>query len=273
MYMFLIVLIIFIIFICVSLLYFLKKFKNANLEHYHDNSETEPIYCVMVTGKDTTRWNFAKIAIRNFEKQTYNNKKLIIINEGREIKPNNRNILELVITNRKEKNMTLGDLRNLAFEFIPENAIWTLWDDDDWRSNNYLSYLYSHLENNEYIFFTKRIEHNLNTKFTWLMELKSGFVIMFGRKKWNLIYDSKDFNEDIPLKHKIKTEMKYKVIENDPKIYIRMVHKTNTSVIANKNKMSLKYTNDNRSYFEYKASTHILDYVKSIIHENYNILE
>jgi hypothetical protein len=174
---------------------------------------------------------------------------------------------------RKKKGMTLGDMRNLAFEFIPEGALWTLWDDDDWRSDDYLSYLYNRLGNNDYVFFTKRIEHNLNTDFTWVMELKSGFVIMFGRKNWRLRYDNVEYNEDIFLKNMIKERMKYKIIDNNPMIYIRFVHNTNTSVIANKKKYEIKDTRDNKLYFEYDATQDIIDYVKLVITKNYNILD
>lgn len=236
------------------------------------SKSSDVIYCVMVTGKDD-RWNFAQISIKNFKQQDYQKKKLIIINEGKKLNVNDPDILEISITNRKQKKMTLGDMRNLAFEFIPEGALWTLWDDDDWRSNNYLTYLYNRLGNNDYLFFTKRIEHNLNTNFTWIMELKSGFVIMFGRKNWELKYDSTEYNEDIPLKQDVKAKTKYIIIDNDPKIYVRMVHKTNTSVIANKGKDSLRDTKKNKSYFEYKATQDIVDYVKNVTSENYNILE
>jgi len=236
------------------------------------SSSSDVVYCVMITGKED-RWDFAQISIKNFKRQNYQKKKLIIINEGKKLNISDPDILEISITNRKAKKMTLGDMRNLAFEFIPEGALWTLWDDDDWRSDNYLTYLYNRLGKNDYLFFTKRIEHNLNTNFTWIMELKSGFVIMFGRKNWELKYDSTEYNEDIPLKQDVKAKTEYTIIDNDPKIYVRMVHKTNTSVIANKKKDSLRDTKKNKSYFEYNATPDIVAYVKMITSENYNILE
>ena len=236
------------------------------------SKSSDVIYCVMITGKDA-RLNFAEIAIKNFKKQYYQKKKLIIINEGKQLNVSDPDILEISITNRKQKQMTLGDMRNMAFEFIPEGALWTLWDDDDWRSDNYLTYLYNRLGTNDYIFFTKRIEHNLNTDFTWVMELKSGFVIMFGRKTWELKYDSTEYNEDILLKQDVKAKTKYVIIDNDPKIYVRMVHKTNTSVMTNQNKDSLKNTKNNKNYFEYNATQDIIDYVKMVTSKNYNILE
>lgn len=247
------------------------KVKSEDIISIPGSSET--IYCVMVTGK-VYRTKFAEVSIKNFKQQTYQDKKLIIINEGKKITTSpDSDILEICISNRKKKGMTLGDMRNIAFEFIPEGALWTLWDDDDWRSDDYLSYLYNRLGNNDYVFFTKRIEHNLNTDFTWVMELKSGFVIMFGRKNWRLRYDNVEYNEDIFLKNMIKERMKYKIIDNNPMIYIRFVHNTNTSVIANKKKYEIKDTRDNKLYFEYDATQDIINYVKLVITKNYNILD
>lgn len=266
-----IICIILILFIFFSRYYSSTHVRNEN-KRISISKSSDVVYCVMITGKDA-RLNFAEIAIKNFKKQDYQKKKLIIINEGKQLNVSDPDILEISITNRKQKKMTLGDMRNLAFEFIPEGALWTLWDDDDWRSDNYLTYLYNRLGSNDYIFFTKRIEHNLNTNFTWVMELKSGFVIMFGRKNWELKYYSSEYNEDIPLKQDVKAKTKYVIIDNDPKIYVRMVHKTNTSVMTNQKKDSLKNTTNNKNYFEYNATQEIVDYVKMIISENYNILE
>lgn len=235
---------------------------------YKSHQKNENIYCVMVTGKDINRLQFAKKSIQNFKDQDYQNKKLIIINENEQKifnQETNNDILEIQISDRKEKYLTLGDLRNIAFNFIPINSIWTLWDDDDIRSSNYLSYLNHRLRNYDYILFTKRIEHNANTNFSWIMELKSGFVIFFGRKKYDTLYDSTEFNEDIPLKKLIIDKYKHLIIDNDPKIYVRVVHKNNTSIIVKKNKNNVKDTSKNKIYFEHKISPHDKKYVDQII--------
>lgn len=235
-------------------------------------NENETVYCVMVTGKDKSRWNFAHIAIDNFNRQSYPNKKLIIINEGDSIGVRSHNILEVKVEDREQKGITLGDMRNIAFEFIPDDAIWTLWDDDDWRSDDYLSILYSNLLDNDYIMFTKRLEHNLNTGFTWTMELKAGFVIFFGRKCPKCKYAKIAVNEDIALKKYIVENLKYKILSNEPRIYIRMVHKSNTSLLINKNKQKVKDTRNNKVYYEYDSTETEKAYVKNIVSKKYNIL-
>jgi hypothetical protein len=244
-------------------------------EAFIKNTNNEPIYCIMITGKDKSRWDFANISVDNFKRQTYPNKRLIIINEGKSLMQIGDNILEIKLDDREKKGMTLGDMRNIAFEFMPDNAVWTLWDDDDWRSDDYLDYLYNNLQDKDYVLFTKRLEHNLNTGFTWTMELKSGFVILFGRKQVSdkCKYESKDVNEDVLLKNYIKDNLKFKLIEdNNPNIYIRMVHKNNTSILVNQNKSCVKDTSQNKVYYEYDASEDDIRYVKNIVDEKYNMV-
>jgi hypothetical protein len=267
----------------ISIAIVINVFYKTTKSGYKNNTTTnkEPIYCVMITGKDKSRWNFAHIAIDNFKRQSHPNKRLIIINEGASLMGTGMevmvdNILEIKLNDREEKGITLGDMRNIAFEFIPDGAIWTLWDDDDWRSDDYLDYLYTNLQDKDYdyVLFTKRLEHNLNTGFTWIMELKSGFVILFGRKQASgkCRYESKDVNEDVLLKKHIIDNLKFKLIENnDPKIYIRMVHKTNTSLLVNQNKSLVKDTSQNKVYYEYDASDGDVQYVKNIVDEKYNL--
>ena len=225
----------------------------------------EPIYCVMITGKNDARQKFAELAIKNFKLQSYPNKKLVIINESEPLHVNDDDMLEIVISSKQRDSLTLGDMRNMAFEYIPENAIWTTWDDDDWRSNNYLQYLFDRLKHFDYIFFTKRIEHNINTSFTWIMELKSGFVIMFGRKREFAKYDSKEYNEDIMLKKTISKHLKFNVIDNDPIIYIRFTHKDNTSTLVKRDKINVKDTSSNKVYFERPANQMEKLYVDTIV--------
>lgn len=223
----------------------------------------EKIYCVMVTGKSDKRKAFARISIENFKMQRYPNKVLVIVNEGDPLNVADENVIEVLVPNRDK--ITLGDMRNIAFEYIPNNAIWTTWDDDDWRSEDYLSYLKSNLGDVDYVFFTRRIEHNLNNGFTFIMELRSGFVIMFGRKKPFTIYDSKDFNEDVLLKKIIIENLKYKTLQNDPKMYVRLSHDDNTSTLVKPEKSKVRDTSGNKVYFEYSADEEEIAYAKMIV--------
>ena len=231
----------------------------------------KPIYCLMITGNDE-RFEFARTSVINFDKQTYKNKYLVIINEG------DRNILTHATKNKIEvhiKNTSLGAMRNIALEFVPPDAIWTTWDDDDWRSDQYLETLYNALAKNtnkKYLMFTRRIDHNLNNDFTYQVHLPSGTFIFFCYKDPLLKYDDLPTKEDAVvkqylLKKKIDQLMIY---ENDPKLYIRFVHKNNTSVYLDKGKSKINKYSIKSPYFEYDAYKDHINYVNIIKKKYYN---
>jgi len=204
----------------------------------------------MITGKTKKRQSFAKIAVKNFIQQTYSNKHLIIINEGdySVIGGNEQNkysnIIEIPI-DKKGLKLTLGDLRNISLEMVPLGAIWTTWDDDDWRHDNYLETLYKGLVkspgNPKYLLFKNRLDHNLNTKFSWRVRMTKGTFIVFAFKDPDIKYDELDSKEDLVVRNYILSKFPEEtiILENDPKIYVRFVHNDNTSVYVNKNKKEI----------------------------------
>ena len=251
--------------------YIICKTSHKYLENFYNNNIVfDDIYCLMVTGKDDVRYKFAQIAVKNFKLQTFPNKYLIIINEGdKNISSiDERNILEIHIDKKK---MSLGELRNISLEFVPMNAIWTTWDDDDWRSNDYLNILYKQLKStkSDIIMFQNRLEHNFNTNYTWISRLNSGFILFFKYKKWYDKFDDVDYNEELTLKKYILKNSKYYVFNNIPNIYLRFVHLNNTSVYVNPQKNKINDTIKNIDYKEYDASLSNKQYVKHIVKKYY----
>lgn len=246
-----------------------SKQKNSPIETYREISkDDEIVYCVMVT--HDVREQYMLHSVQNFKEQDYTNKRLIIVSETRIQHPllNDPRILQVPVQ-RKGSNVSLGKLRNIAFELIPERALFTVWDDDDIRSTDYISTLKSNLGDNDFLMFSKRIEYNSNTNFAWIMELKPGFVLFFGRKLDMIKYDNVNVNEDVHLRHVIKTRYKSKVIDNDPKLYIRISHDNNTSRLVNNRKTNLKDTASNRLYFEHQISEADQEYTRmKIAHLN-----
>ena len=236
--------IVLIILICILMICVLMKSK-----------EPEPVwvYCIMITGKDRSRICFAKKSVNNFLNQDYKYKKLVIINHSQlpvTHDPSSNNVFEFHVP--REGN-TLGDLRNIALQLVPIDAIWTLWDDDDYRSPNYLSFLYQNMvsSRSDVVLFTRRYECNYNTKFVWEMEIPSGFVIVFAKQDLRVKYLQKDSMEDVKLIDDFKKlGKKINVITNDPSIYIRLVHTNNTSLYVNKHKTEVIQNNDNDTYLE-----------------------
>jgi len=209
------------------------------------------VYCIMITGKDDNRIQLAKQSVRNFLEQDYKYKKLIIINHHeKSINMESDNVFEFQVP---KKGNTLGDLRNIALQLVPIDAIWTVWDDDDYRSPNYLSLLYSQMKryNVDVVCFTNRYEYNANTNFVWEMSLLTGFVTVFAKQDLRIRYLEKDSMEDLNLIDDFK-KLKKKILiyNNDPSIYIRLVHSNNTSQYVEKNKTTTNQISSNSGYLE-----------------------
>ena len=235
--------------------YYTLVSKRMPVEQYNPPSpspDDETVYCIMITSDK--RHRFMLHSVSNFKEQDYVKKKLVIISESKMTDPilDDERILQIPVP--RKHSITLGRLRNIAFEFIPDRAIFTVWDDDDIRSPDYISVLKQNLGQDDYVMISKRIEYNLNTNFIWVMELKPGFVLYFGRKFDGLKYENVDVNEDVKMRQHIKNRYKSKVLDNDPKLYIRVAHDSNTSLLVNKEKTHIRNTERNKMYFEHPIS-------------------
>ena len=235
------------------------------LTHMYRNKP--PIYCIMITGKDETRYKFAKIAVQNFDSQTYKNKVMIIINHGdRKILTRNRHDVHEYFIDKKH--FTLGDLRNIAFEFVPKDALWIPFDDDDWRRHDYLSLLESHMysSNADAVFLHNRIDHNINTNFTYLAHFESGSPHLLCKNIDVLRYLTKDTLEDVDVqKNLIKLNKTFVVVHNEPALYVRFIHRTNTSTYVNARKNDIVAYSPTSNYKESHASAAQASYVSKIV--------
>jgi hypothetical protein len=222
------------------------------------------ITCIMVTGKDASRKHFAEQAIRNFQEQTYPNKALLIINHGTYSLEAAPNVTEIRIT--KDEHTTLGDIRNFALEKLPLGSLWAVWDDDDYRRPDYLSKLYTWLVNSgaALVTYTSRLEYNQNTGLIWQSDIPWGSVHILAQRVPNVRYLARDTMEDVDLVNDYRTRG-YRVLVKrnyqDPSIYVRLVHGTNTSLYVNPHKSSLVSNGTPSSYNEYAATAKDVEYV------------
>ena len=228
-----------------------------------------PLYCVMITGYHKEREPFARVSVLNFFQQTYANKHLIILNQSEKalIDTEHDNVLELFVDT-----MVLGKLRNIALEFIPPNAIWTTWDDDDYRHPTYLQTFANHFlihDKVDFLMFQNRLEYNLKTKFSFKMTLKSGFMTFFSKRINNLKYDEISSMEDVVVKKTALKKYNCVVINNDPTLYLRFTHNSNTSKYVNQNKTSVTDTRNNRDYFETELNSKERKYITKILSNYY----
>lgn len=224
------------------------------------------INCLMITGKDDDRYKFVNISILNFKKQTYQNKKLLILNHGnKKLNINDKDIIEININNSF---ITLGDMRNYVLTLVPYNSLWITWDDDDWRSDNYLEILYNELYNGNYdaVFIKNRIDYNLNNLFSYECSFKNGMPIFLSKKIENINYLSLNSLEDVNLQDDLKKKnKKIKIIDNDPKLYIRTLHTNNTSLFVDNNKKDIINYTDQSNYKEYNINKTNKEYSDLII--------
>ncbi len=232
------------------------------------------IYALMVTGKDACRTKLARLSVANFYDQTYENKHLVILNHGPDaVIDNEKNGFNSEVFEfrfEKTKKLTLGDIRNISLDLVPINALWAIWDDDDWRSPDYLEILQKNMEqtNAVCVSISSRIEYNANTQFIWEARLKTGFVLVLAKSDNRVRYMPKDTMEDLNLLDDYKSLGRVTVLDNDPLMYIRLVHNNNTSLYVNKNKSTVS-TNVGKTYIENNVTDEVANKVRDITNRYY----
>jgi glycosyltransferase involved in cell wall biosynthesis len=101
------------------------------------------VAAVMITGKSPEHEAMARVAVQCFLAQSYQNKKLIIINDGDyELGVKH----PLVIEHRIEPGKKLGELRNIGIQKARDiGASWVIqWDDDDFHHQHRILYQMAH---------------------------------------------------------------------------------------------------------------------------------
>ncbi len=237
----------------------------------------------MITGKDDDRIAMASVSCRNFFEQDYGGVKRLIIINHHTLKvqvPSNahENIIQIHVN---RKNNSLGAMRNIALELVPTNALWTTWDDDDYRSPDYLSKLYNCLRkaNASAATFINRYEFNSNTNTAWRMTLHSGFVTMLCKKIPGYHYLNKDSLEDINLKDFYSRQHGgIAILKNKPDelMYVRLIHNNNTSLYVDRNKAAPANTSPAGDYGESHVTEqekqHISQLIQDIVNAPKNVV-
>ena len=206
------------------------------------------VHCLMVTGKDVERVRMARTALVNFQQQTYGRKRLIIVNEHptETVVPDPRapppGVTEIWY-DRSRGGASLGGMRNVALDAVPEGDFWITWDDDDYRHETFLSALVERAGcfDADAVFHVRRFEHNVNTGFTWGYARADGLWIVLVRKRGGSVrYREVDQNEDRDVREQIKeSACRWCVWDNPPHIYIRTIHGRNTNTTVSPTKHAL----------------------------------
>lgn len=232
-------------------------------------SKKEHIYGIMITGKDTERINLARLSVTNFLEQKCNNSlHLIIINHHPHLKVmqyHHPNVIEIKLV---KNDITLGEMRNIALSFIKKGELWTTWDDDDYRPIDYIKTLYDIMikQNVSAVTFTDRYDFNANNNFIWRTHLSAGFVTILARKN-NFSYLNLNSMEDVKIREAYPDLYIYD--NKDKLMYLRLVHKNNTSIYVDPTKKDIKVTNT-EDYKEYHVNEREKEMILSVINLYYN---
>jgi glycosyltransferase involved in cell wall biosynthesis len=190
---------------------------------------SETIYALMITGKDAYHHKLALKSIRSFKEQTYKNKVLIIVNDGEftYANPEISNIKEIKVP----KQNTLGDLRNISLEAIPEGAVWIQWDDDDWHHPTRMAEQYQFMKKNNLgaVCLVQQLQYSSKLNSAWIMHSYEGIAgTMVARSNKNVRYSSKIRGEDTDFFYSTRKNMKLGAMNNPPELYVRLIHGNNT---------------------------------------------
>lgn len=206
----------------------------------------ETIYAIMVTGKDLFHKELAERSIESFLNQTYENKKLIIVNDG----PYTfENYHESITEVRPNKKLCLGKLRNLGLDSIPKNAVWVQWDDDDWHHSKLIEEQYKKMKKTSSfaVLLKQQIVYTFNRNSAWTYQCGlgiAGTIMSKNNKRYR--YRPVRRSEDSILLDQIKRNEKVHIWNNPNYYYLRFFHGHNTWNDASwhqnkpKNKFSLK---------------------------------
>ena len=187
------------------------------------------VSAVMITGKNSSRKNLARAAIRCFKEQSYKESELIIVNTGEEFghelkyPVSSARIREVLIAN--DRRLTLGDLRNIGLK-MAEGDLIIQWDDDDWYSSERIETQIAALQDAEAVLLKRQVRCTIISGVAYEYRRDAGIHgTILHRNIDRLEYPSAWRGEDSAL---IKSFRHVKVIDCNAMTYIRFFHGTNT---------------------------------------------
>lgn len=196
------------------------------------DDEGEPVYALMITGKDKFRARFAYNAILSFLGQSYGNRFLIAINDGDyrfdcgDV-PVER-ILQIQLDNSRSK---LGALRNESLDRVPEDGIWIQWDDDDWYHSDLIAKQYEMLISHrlDACFLQNQVKFAFTVNAGWADYFPGGFAgTLMARKRSDIRYQDISRGEDSMYCHALKQSSDWIAWNNPPHYYLRFIHGNNS---------------------------------------------
>ena len=236
------------------------------------------VKALMITGKDPHHLKLALNSVKSYQRQTYKNKELIIINDG------NYSILDHVdddsiteIKLERDPNRTLGQLRNISLDQVEDGEYWVQWDDDDWHREDFIEHFMNKMlvEDLDVVAMNAQVRHCFEYNNSYVHWFRNGTPIAgtLVSKKLPFRYPSKRKSEDSDFIVEImNSSYKFKIIDTskEPDLYLRFIHGNNTW-----NELSHFYGNaipQKNTFVNESTWPKSKEYLYSVISENYKWL-
>ena len=201
----------------------------------------DKITCMTVTEFKECRLPLIKMSVDQFLKQSYPNKELLIINRGGQYDIPLQNNIRIIDTSGIE---TLGESRNIALDNISDGWV-IVWDDDDWRHEEYLSALIQRVGVDRTALYKHR--HRLNVNFyTGQTYIGQNYTIgLFDINHLKHRYDHINKHED----YHFTNLFNHILLDIPENYYVRFWHGDNVSAKARilENTPTTKYTDQIQS--------------------------
>ena len=186
----------------------------------------------MITGQKGRDPLFVERAIESFQEQSYPEKELVIINHG------SHSYAREGITEIKSKDgLKLGEYRNIALAHIPENEMWVIWDDDDWKHHKLIEKQYQFILSNNidgcildrFVFWVYHANFIVNSPNEYMLWLSSTIMC---RNKRDVAYPPIDLGEDGKFFVEYGSKYQLRKWDNPSHYFIRLVHGINISDVG-----------------------------------------
>ncbi len=191
------------------------------------------VHAMMITGKCPERVPLARVAAECFLRQTYPDRRLLIVNHGAEplriqVRTNPGDVYvgcdEVMVT--RTELPTLGDLRNRALDLCMQGLVCT-WDDDDWMADDYMATMVSAYRHGHLVVMQRQLRHDLVNNTSYVKRASDGHngqVLYDAGTPYR--YPELDRHEDSHFANHFGARRV--MLWNDPAVYIRMCHGHNT---------------------------------------------
>lgn len=183
------------------------------------------VSAIMITGKCRSRDDLARIAVQCFLDQSYPEKELVVINDGRQsfLRRKDPSVREIRL--RKSSTITLGDLRNVGLANARGELV-IQWDDDDWHHPRRMEVQVASWEKGAAVLLGEQIRYSFPHRRAFVYRRRSGIEgTILHERLAKLRYPSVVRGEDTQFLAQFRSR---RIVEYHEPLYVRFFHRANT---------------------------------------------